>query len=253
MTKRYDDIAKNEFDGVFDDEQAAQMMGEVEKEALPVLPIAEAAVPAWKQKLIDAKARASKAKAVELAPDLAPGIMSVKGDMGTPQTRLEALIEADRKFEKNVIHDELEKATEKALNAEALFMEMMAERELDNEEFKQAYIAGVQSGIGKTLDEVEEMLRERNKLLFNMRGGIQGLLGLRANLLKDATAERRAQALKEDFLYKPAKKEKAAAKAAKTKSEPISMIEKMRIALKASGKFTDEQIEQKLKAFEGKI
>jgi hypothetical protein len=106
-----------------------------------------------------------------------------------------------------VIDGTIEEATDKMLNAEALFSESLAEKSMDRERFKAVYMNTVKTECaGLTLDQIEQSIRLDHEILFDKRTGIQAKLAYRAELLKDESAERRAKALKDDWLFKPAKK-----------------------------------------------
>jgi hypothetical protein len=147
-------------------------------------------------------------KADETQPlPLHPGVEIVPGDMGKPQNEVEALVESDRQFATLVVDENIEAASDKMLNAEALFSESLAEKSLDRDRFKAVYMNTVKIRCnGLTLEQVEENIRRDHDVLFDTRTGIQAQLAYRAELLKDATAEERAKRLKDDWLFKPAKK-----------------------------------------------
>ena len=149
---------------------------------------------------------------------LHPGVEIVPGDMSKPQNEVEALVESDRQFAVQVVDENIEAASDKMLNAEALFSESMAEKSMDRERFKAVYMNTVKvECAGLTLDQIENSIRQDHEVLFDKRTGIQAKLAYRAELLKDATAEERAKRLKDDWLFKPAKKV-AESKSAKPKS-----------------------------------
>lgn len=135
------------------------------------------------------------------------GVEIVPGDMSKPQNEIEALVESDRQFSTKVVEGNIEEATDKMLNAEALFSESLAEKSMDRDRFKAVYMNTVKTECaGLTLDQIEQSIRLDHEILFDKRTGIQAKLAYRAELLKDETAERRAKALKDDWLFKPAKK-----------------------------------------------
>ena len=159
------------------------------------------------------------------------GVEIVPGDMGKPQNITEALVESDRQFSTKVVDGNIEEATDKMLNAEALFSESLAEKSMDRDRFKAVYMNTVKTECaGLTLDQIEQSIRLDHEILFDKRTGIQAKLAYRAELLKDETAERRAKALKDDWLFKPAKKvsEPRVAKAGvsgKAKKEAVESAE----------------------------
>ena len=169
-------------------------------------------------------------------------------------TPLEADIEADRTLALKVTDENVEKASEKMLTAEALFTESLAEKSMDRDRFKAVFINTVQQECaGLTLEQIEDSIRRDHEVLFDKRTGIQVKLAYRSELLKDATAEERAKRLKDDWLFKPAKKvaaEKTTGTSAKTTSKKPAFdpAAAMRAALKAQGK-TDEQIKTALSKF----
>ena len=135
------------------------------------------------------------------------GVEIVPGDMSKPQNEIEALVESDRQFSTKVVEGNIEEATDKMLNAEALFSESLAEKSMDRDRFKAVYMNTVKTECaGLTLDQIEQSIRLDHEILFDKRTGIQAKLAYRAEILKDETAERRAKALKDDWLFKPAKK-----------------------------------------------
>lgn len=158
-------------------------------------------------------------------PDLAPGIEIVPGDPSKPQNEVERLVEADRQFAKNVVEksgvEDVQRDSERVLNAEALFDEIVNDKLADRERFKLVFINTIQQDCaGKSLDEIEASIRRDHEMLFDTRTGIQAKLAYRSELLKDATAEERAKRLKDDWLFKPSKKVAAPTKAKSTSDEP---------------------------------
>lgn len=188
--------------------------------------------------------------------DLHPNVEIVPGDMGKPQNEIEALVEADRQFSKEVVNSNVEAATDKMLNAEMLFTESLAEKSMDRERFKAVFINTVQAECaGLTLEEIEESIRRDHEMLFDKRTGIQAKLAYRAELLKDATAEERAKRLKDDWLFKPNKKtaeEKKASGtsgASKSKKPAFDPAAAMRATLTARFKakgLSDEEVKAKV-------
>jgi hypothetical protein len=218
-----------------------------------------------KKALPDLKARlaALRARGVTLPPkNDAPlptkveDVQIVPGDMAHPQNQLEADVEAERALMRAAADPEdVEKASEKTLNAEALFTESLAEKSMDRDRFKAVFINTVQQECaGLTLDQIEESIRRDHEMLFDKRTGIQAKLAYRAELLKDATAEERAKRLKDDWLFKPNKKAAASSngeskpKSSKTKSAPFDPAAAMKKALKAKG-LSDEEITARLAKF----
>lgn len=179
----------------------------------------------------------------------------VPGDLGTPQNELEQNIEADRVLARKVQEEGVEKHTDKALNSEALLSESLMEHSMDRERFKKVFINTVQlKCAGKTIDEIEEILIRDHEMLFDLRTGIQAELAYRAELMKDMDAQERAERMKMDFLFKPAKEAKAAREKAERSSKPktqMSMVDRMRAAMKAKG-LDEAVINERLKMFEGK-
>ena len=167
---------------------------------LPPMDATDEKIAKWDEEDADEKAKG------KTFPD---SVQIVPGDMGKPQNELEAMVEADRQIVKKAESD-VEAASDKMLNAEALFTESLAEKSMDRDRFKAVFINTVQQECaGLTLDQIEESIRRDHEMLFDKRTGIQAKLAYRAELLKDATAEDRAKRLKDDWLFKPAKKVKA--------------------------------------------
>jgi len=221
--------------------------------------VAKATMPDFKTRLAAIKARANavgvkiETKPSEMAlPPLSP---VAGGPLGVESlTPLEADIEADRTLALKVTDENVEKASEKMLTAEALFTESLAEKSMDRDRFKAVFINTVQQECaGLTLEQIEDSIRRDHEVLFDKRTGIQAKLAYRSELLKDATAEERAKRLKDDWLFKPAKKvaaEKTTGTSAKTASKKPAFdpAAAMRTALKAQGK-TDEQVKTALAKF----
>ena len=129
---------------------------------------------------------------------------------------------------------------------------------MDPERFKEVYINVInQECIGRNRAQIEESIRKDHEMLFDKRAGIQAKLAFRQELLKSASAEERAAALKEDWLVKPLRAKAASAKAksesSKSSGQPrakIDPIESMRKALLAKG-MSPEKVERKIKDFQG--
>jgi hypothetical protein len=172
------------------------------RETVPTQVIEEAVIPAEVLEVTAERDAEDEKDAL-----LHAGVEIIPGDMSKPQNITEALVESDRQFSTKVIDGTIEEATDKMLNAEALFSESLAEKSMDRERFKAVYMNTVKTECaGLTLDQIEQSIRLDHEILFDKRTGIQAKLAYRAELLKDETAERRAKALKDDWLFKPAKK-----------------------------------------------
>lgn len=177
-----------------------------------------------------------------------------------PLTQLEKDIDADRKVGQKAID---------ALESEAIFSEnqYLADQFKDTdkkEQFKKIFTQVVQqSCLGKTIDEIDEMLREHHEMLFDTRSGIQALFAFRKELLKDVTADERAKRLKDDWLHKPSKRAVTEGRAKpkvktersvsstdepKARKQKFTMFETMRNGLMTMKGMTKEEAEARLKA-----
>lgn len=213
--------------------------------------------PEWKKRIERAKALA-KGLNKALQQPTEPKVEE-KPDMGQPQNELEQLVEEDRQFGRKVIDENLEKLDpkeiEKSIDAEALYNENVSTVEMDEykkERFKDIYISTIQTScLGKTLDEIDEMLNIRHWAIFDARSGMQAMFAYRKELMKDEDAEKRAQRMKSDKLFKPPKDAVSyKAKAAKEKKPKKSMEELMVDAMRAKG-LSEEVIKQRLAKFKG--
>ena len=171
----------------------------------------------------------------------------VPGDMGQPQTVTEQFIEADRRLGNAVVGE----AAAKFVNAESLLTEEVLSTTIDRERFMEIFSTKVnQYCIGKNRQEIEDAIVKDHIMLFDIRAGIQAMLAYRTELLKDETAEERAKALKEDWLYKPAKTRATASKPKAEKKEKISPLESMRKMLVDAG-LPEAEVEARMKKFQG--
>ena len=243
----------------FDSEMEQQMMESMEHSPAPsTTPKAES----WKDKLARIKAAQPSSIKPEGNGSVIPPAgnsqpphpqahLIMKGDMGTPQNLLEADIEADRIVGRKAESDALEKETERILNGEAIYIETMAANSYDKDRFYRIFVDVInQKFLGKNLDETEQIIQDMHQALFDLRTGIQAGMKFREQLLKDEDADKRAERLKKDWLFKPksASKEKKASSPKSEKKPAKTMFETMRDSMMALKGISKEEAETKLKA-----
>lgn len=175
----------------------------------------------------------------------------VPGDMSQPQTPTEQVVEADRRLANGIVE------AQKYVKAESLLTEDVLSATIDRERFMEIFTNKINAFcIGKTRQEIEDCIIQDHIALFDTRAGIQAMLAYRAELLKDETAEERAKALKEDWLYKPIKTRATASpkakaeRAAKDKAPRVSPLDSMRQAMLNKG-MDPAEVEKRLAAFKG--
>ena len=229
----------------FDSELEQAMM-----DSMPSEPERATDIPAWKAKLAALKAGPPPI-AGNGSATIPTAHLIMKGDPSAPQNQLEADIEADRQLGRKAIDEGLEKDTHQILNAEALYIETIANESHDKERFHRIFIDVIQQKfLGKTLDETEHIIRDMHETLFDVRTGIQAGMVFRNQLLKDVDAEARADRLKKDWLFKPATKVRSdkEKKASSPKAPKKSMFETMRDSMMAVKGISKEEAENRLKA-----
>ena len=165
------------------------------------------------------KARLASLKVKATAPvPVRPSVPVVDVEESRPKDAIELGIKA-------IEQDELEKQTQVILNNDSSYYEQMSENLDSRERFKSVFMSSINENIGLNLDELRDKIKAMHEMLFDQRTGIQALMALRQDKLKDASADEREKRMKEDFAIKMPKKSgngevKVRAKSGvKTKSE----------------------------------